>query len=102
MLSDLLWDYCGLFRHGNGLFRDLAGSLRPAHSSWRWPRSFFPRFKERIPLRLEVAAVTVAAAFFAVFVIVEAAMAFQSISFGKPPNVNYMIVLSAPRYRETK
>ena len=55
----------------------------------------FPRFKERIPLRLEVAAVTVAAAFFAVFVIVEAAMAFQSISFGKPPNVNYMIVLGA-------
>lgn len=55
----------------------------------------FPRFKERIPLRLEVAAITVAAAFFAVFVIVEAAMAFQSISFGKPPNVNYMIVLGA-------
>ena len=55
----------------------------------------FPRFKERIPLRLEVAAVTVAAAFFAVFVIVEAAIAFQSISFGKTPNVNYMIVLGA-------
>ena len=48
----------------------------------------FPRFKERIPLRLEVAAVTVAGAFFAVIVVGEAAMGVQSVSFGEPPNGN--------------
>ena len=41
LLSDLLWDYCGLFRHGERPFPGSGWSLRPAHSSWRWPRSFF-------------------------------------------------------------
>ena len=55
----------------------------------------FPRIKERVPLRLEVAFLTVLAAFFAVFVFVEVSMGLSSLSFGSPPSVNYMIVLGA-------
>lgn len=54
----------------------------------------FPRFRDRVSLRLEVSAVTVAAAFFAVFVMVEAAMFLNFFSL-KKQSADYVIVLGA-------
>lgn len=53
---------------------------------------FFARIRERISLRAEVSFVTVIAAMFAVFVIVEAAMAISAVTL-KNQSVDYVIVL---------
>lgn len=55
---------------------------------------FYRRFKERIPLQAEVAAVTVVAAFFVVFVVVEIAIGLNFFSLNKA-SADYVIVLGA-------
>ena len=60
----------------------------------------YSRFKDRIPLSVTVTAVTAAAASFAVFVIVEAAMGTQFFSSGKR-SVDYVIVLGTQVKGET-
>lgn len=55
---------------------------------------FYDRFREKIPLRLEVSAVTVAAALFVIFAAVEAVMGFHFFSLRKE-SADYVIVLGA-------
>ena len=55
---------------------------------------FYGRFKDRVPIRLEVTVVTIVAAFFAVFVIVETAMGLNFFSL-KKQSADYVIVLGA-------
>lgn len=55
---------------------------------------FYGRIRERVPLWLEVGVVTAAAAFFAVFVIVELSMGFHFFSLRKD-SADYAIVLGA-------
>jgi len=55
---------------------------------------FFERFKEYVPLKVEVAAITVVASLFAVFVFVEAAMGVSIVSL-KKASADYVIVLGA-------
>lgn len=55
---------------------------------------FYDRFRERIPIRLEVSAITVAAALFAVFVSVEIVMGINFFSL-KKQSADYVIVLGS-------
>lgn len=55
---------------------------------------FYDRFRERVPIRLEVTVVTIVAALFAVFVIVETAMGLNFFSL-KKQSADYVIVLGA-------
>ena len=55
---------------------------------------FYPRFREKISVRLEVSVITVVAALFAVFVAVEAAMGLNFFSL-KKQSADYVIVLGA-------
>lgn len=55
---------------------------------------FYGRIRDRVPLRLEVTAVTILGAFFVIFVVVEAAMGFHFFSLQKY-STDYAIVLGA-------
>lgn len=55
---------------------------------------FYDRIRHKIPVRLEVSAVTVAAALFVVFVFVEVAMGFNFFSLKKQSS-DYVIILGA-------
>lgn len=55
---------------------------------------FYPRFRDKIPVQLEVAVITFFSAIAFIFVVVELMMGFSSISFQKE-SVNYVIVLGA-------
>lgn len=55
---------------------------------------FYSRFKDKIPLPVTVSVVTVAAAFFVIFLSVEALMGLNFVSF-KKQSVDYLIVLGA-------
>lgn len=55
---------------------------------------FYSRFRDRIPLSAVVSAVTVAAAFFVIFLVVEIGIGLQFFSSGKR-SVDYVIVLGA-------
>ena len=55
---------------------------------------FYPRFRDRVPVQLEVAVITFFSAIAFIFVVVELMMGFSSLSFQKE-SVNYVIVLGA-------
>ena len=55
---------------------------------------FYPRFRDKIPVQLEVAVITFFSAIAFIFVVVELMMGFSAISFQKE-SVNYVIVLGA-------
>lgn len=55
---------------------------------------FYGKFRDRVPLRLEVSVITVAAAFFVIFVVVEIAMGLNFFSL-KKESADYVIVLGA-------
>ena len=55
---------------------------------------FYPRFRDKVPVQLEVAVITFFSAIAFIFVVVELMMGFSSISFQKE-SVNYVIVLGA-------
>lgn len=55
---------------------------------------FYDRFKDKVPLRVEVSAVTAVAALFVIFVVVEAAMGINFFSL-KKQSADYVIVLGA-------
>ena len=55
---------------------------------------FYPRFRDKVPVQLEVAVITFFSAIAFIFVMVELMMGFSSITFQKE-SVNYVIVLGA-------
>ena len=55
---------------------------------------FYPRFRDKVPVQLEVAVITFFSAIAFIFVVVELMMGFSAISFQKE-SVNYVIVLGA-------
>jgi len=55
---------------------------------------FYPRIRERVPVQVEVAVVTVLSTMAFIFIVVEIMMGFSSFSF-RSESVNYVIVLGA-------
>lgn len=72
-----------LLRRGNFVLGDAGSYWRLGFFAAAAVMKFYPRFRDKIPVQLEVAVITFFSAIAFIFVVVELMMGFSSISFQK-------------------